>query len=512
MAWHMFAAIHVSSGEASMKVYEVSKKNGLRQVDFIKSYIELGADSFAKGYIDHSMVFELCRILSGFAAKLEEYRIQDYCAYATGAICEAGNCQLILDQIRIRTGLTFTAVSNAPQRFLVLRSLASVFPEFDKITMEGAVIVDMVGTGSIQLTVYEAGVLIFTQNLRLGPLRIREVLGGMEERSTEFLSIMEDYIGNDIDTLALYFENHRGIRHLLFTGEELLSVMKIAGEFAPGKAMKKNKFDGLYGRINKMHADEIAEKYSLPYEVAGLLGPTLSVYRGLLEITGASRVWAFTTDLCDGIAWDYYEKNVNAKPAHDFQGDILGYARVIAAKYQTNSRHTANVEQLAMLIFDAVRRYSSLSERDRLLLRMACILHDIGKYVNMANGTGNSFRIVQGTEFIGISEEEKQIIAYVIKYNSWPHVPGAGELEDHLPYTAYITMLKLAAILRLANAIDRSHRQKVKKILVNVKGKKLSIRADTIYDITLEQTIVEDNGAFFEEVYGLVPQLRRKRR
>jgi len=511
MAYNTFSAIHVGSGEVMMKVYEMSKKNGIRQIDYLRYYIELGSDTYTKGYIDHSLVYELCNVLDGCRMKLEEYRTKSYLAYATGALTESSNCDLILDQIRIRTGLELQTISNARQRFFQLKSLSVSMPEFEKITQEGAVIADM-GTGSLQLTVYEAGKLIFTQNLRLGSLRIREILSDVEGRSSNFSAVMDDYIGNDFDTLSFFFKNHTGLRHMVISGEELLFVMKIVNDSDDNKALKRNKFAGIYESINALSVDELSVKYSIPYEVANLLKPALAVYRGLIETAGTKRIWSSTSDLCDGMAWEFFEQNTGSKPVHDFTEDMISYSRVIAEKYRSNSRHTANVEYLALSIFDAVRKYAALTQEDGLLLRISCILHDSGKFVNMTNGTDNSYFIVLGTDFIGISEDEKKIAANVIKYNSWSHVPAIEELSMPLSKKAYIRMLKLTSILRLANAIDRSHRQKVDKVTVSVKEKKLLIRADTIYDITLEQNIVNDKGVFFEEVYGLMPQLRLKRR
>ena len=143
---------------------------------------------------------------------------------------------------------------------------------------------------------------------------------------------------------------------------------------------------------------------------------------------------------------------------------------------------------------------------------LAGLLHDCGKYVNMMNSTLYSYDIVMATEFIGLSEQEKRMIADVIKYNSWPEVPELQTLTAALDRKNYIRMLKLTAILRIANGMDRSHKQKIKKISVSLKEKELLIRADTIYDITLEQSIMDSKGHFFEEIYGFRPVLRQKRR
>ena len=72
-------------------------------------------------------------------------------------------------------------------------------------------------------------------------------------------------------------------------------------------------------------------------------------------------------------------------------------------------------------------------------------------------------------------------------------------------------MLKLSAIFGLANAMDKSHRQKIQKIRTTVNETEMKIVADTIYDITLEQDRVEEKADFFEEIFGIRPVLRQKR-
>ena len=73
-------------------------------------------------------------------------------------------------------------------------------------------------------------------------------------------------------------------------------------------------------------------------------------------------------------------------------------------------------------------------------------------------------------------------------------------------------MLKMAAILRLANGMDRSHQQRIRDVRVTISGSELKIMANTIYDITLEQGMMENRSRFFEQIYGLKPVLRQKRR
>ncbi|MPM46396.1 hypothetical protein SDC9_93096 [bioreactor metagenome] len=68
---------------------------------------------------------------------------------------------------------------------------------------------------------------------------------------------------------------------------------------------------------------------------------------------------------------------------------------------------------------------------------------------------------------------------------------------------------KLAAILRLADAMDRSYLQKIEKCKVSLKGNEMQIHAVSRKDLTLEEWTFENKKNFFVEVFGLTPVLER---
>lgn len=510
MTYKLFAAIHAGSEEVSMKIYEISKRNGIRLIDTAVHYTELGSDTYLKGFIGYELANELCEVLEGFKLKLKEYQITDYTAYASSAIAEAGNKNILIDRIRLRTGITLIPIDNSEQFFLRLRSIALQMPNFRQLTEEGAAIVDM-GGGSLQLTVYDKGKLIFTQNVKLGSLRLREILADLEGRSTDFVSVMNDYIGNDIDTLSKLFMIDHHVRHLILGGGVVGSIRKIFG-ITESYGMKKSDFNKFCDAVISQDPDKVSEKYSIPYELATQLVPAVLVYRGFADISGAEKVWSGNSDLCMGMASDYAERSSKVRKSESLNEDIIAYARAVADKYDSNTAHINNVETLGVILFDAMKKQAGLTERDRLLFRMACLLHDCGKYINMTGSIKYSCFIVLATEFPGLSGSEKNIVADAIRYNSYDHIPSIEELEASLNANDYIRMLKLTAILRLANAMDLSHRQKFSRISTQIKGQKIIIKADTIYDITLEQNIMKQNGSFFEEIFGYMPVLRSKRR
>ena len=201
MAVKTFAAIEVGSSQLEMKVYEISRKLGFRELDHVRYIIELGSDTYSKGMIGYELVNEMCDVLKKFRLKMEEYGADAYTAVGGSALREAENRDLILDQIQIKTGLRVKIISNAEQRFLIFKSVAYKMQNFEQLIQEGTAIVDL-GSGSLQVSYFDRGVLQFSQNIRLGSLRIREILSGMEGHTTSFVDVMEDYIGNDMKTLG----------------------------------------------------------------------------------------------------------------------------------------------------------------------------------------------------------------------------------------------------------------------------------------------------------------------
>ena len=89
MAVKTFAAIDIGSYELSMKIFEVSKKNGMKQIDHIRHSIDMGTETYTTGKLSFERVDELCMILHEFSDIMKTYQVTDYKAYGTSAIRES---------------------------------------------------------------------------------------------------------------------------------------------------------------------------------------------------------------------------------------------------------------------------------------------------------------------------------------------------------------------------------------------------------------------------------------
>ena len=239
--------------------------------------------------------------------------------------------------------------------------------------------------------------------------------------------------------------------------------------------------------------------------------PSSIAIEKMITKTKAKNLWRASVDLCDGMALDYSQKVERYLLEHDFTKDVIKSARFIARKFDSDEAHVRNVESLSKELFDATKKISGLNQRHRLLLQLAAILHDTGKFINDANSLYNSYHIIRQCELIGLSDLEKEIVSCIVLYNSSAFIPKYESMSHEIDRESYIDMLKLSAIFGLANAMDKSHRQKIQKIRTTVNETEMKIVADTIYDITLEQDRVEEKADFFEEIFGIRPVLRQKR-
>ena len=183
MAMTNFAAIDVGSYEVSMKIFELSRKIGFRELNDIRYRLEIGKGAYSVGRMDMDVVDVLCEILCDFKRVMQEFGVEEYRACATSAFRELENPIIVVEQIYQRTGIHIEVLSNAEQHFLGYKSIAAIETGFKKMIQKGTAILD-VGGGSLQVSLFDKDALVTTQSLKMGSLRIRERLKGLDRTNT----------------------------------------------------------------------------------------------------------------------------------------------------------------------------------------------------------------------------------------------------------------------------------------------------------------------------------------
>ena len=507
----LIAAIDIGSHSLCMKIVEINKKNEIRELENIKRTISLGRDTYAMDKISYESLNETCEILKGFKQLMNGYKIKVYRVVATSAVREARNRDYILDQIKIKTGFHINVLTNSQERYFTFKAIRDNTIKYDNVRKENCIIVD-IGSGSIQVSIYDKDKLTLSRNIKLGSLRISEVLSDLEGRTLNFPKVMEEYIESNIDNLML-FHNNRIFNNLIAIGGEIKLINKlcITDNIADlNKYILKDDFLNLYYKMLYLSPQALSKKYNVPKESSDILLPTMMILKKFLDITSGNSIYTPLVSLVDGVVADMCEKR-NSYYSDILEDDILSLCRLIGKKFQYHKEHAEDVERKSLVMFNGLRKLHGLGLRERFLLQIAAILHDTGKYVSYNKHYINSYNVIMSSDILGLSENEMKIVANVARYHSTEVPSHSHDNFISLSEGSRIIVSKLVAIIRMADALDRSHKQKIKEMTVKYSGDEVIVKVDVSEDILLEQWTFETKSEFFKEVFGVVPVLKVKK-
>lgn len=513
MAGEVFAAIDVGSYEMALKIFELSDKNGVREIDHVRHRMDLGSETYATGKISTNHVEEMIRILGEFRQIMKSYGAAHYKAYGTSAIRETRDIVVLKELIRQRTHLNIDVLSNSEQRFLDYKSIALKNEQFREVIKKPTAIID-IGGGSIQISLFEKDALIATQNLKTGILRLYAVMQTVQATRLKYFELISELVNSQLSVFSKMYLKDRNIENLIIIDDYVSPILRRI-KSDPGSVgyASYEEYMSVMDKAKDVNSVAIARRFDMPEENVPLLHVSATLIMCILQITKARNLWAPGVTLCDGIAYEYAEKKNFIKAPHNFEHDIISCAQNISKRYMGSKSRRETLQKIAVEIFDNTKKIHGLGKRDRLLLQVATMLHDCGKYISMINLGDCSYNIIMSTEIIGLSHKERTIVANVVRYNHEPfdYFGSGSPYLEGLSHDEYLKVAKLTAILRVANGLDRTHKQKFKNVKVAIEDKELVINIDSGEDITLEKGLFTNRAGFFEEVFGIKPVIRQKK-
>lgn len=506
MRRNLIAAIDVGSHAVRMKIGEINRAGNFKELESFRKIAVLGHDTFTTGKVSIASVDTLCEILGNFKKTMNDYGVRHYTAMATSAIREAKNRDYILDQIQIKTGFEVQVIDNTQEQYLTLKAVKYNIENYDQLIDEGVIVV-VIGAGSIQVTAYMEGELRSSQNVKMGALRIKEILGDMKNTVIKYNNILEEYIRVNMEGLIVG-EGSEAYKHLIVVGGEM-SVLSKMVDLGVQKVstMKKKELTSLYNLLLPMEVEEIRYNYQIKKERADIIQPSLMLLNYFAEMTGSKDIIIPNVSLVDGIVRHIHENLYNLRLDDAVTRDIITNATVLAEKFGYNKVHCSYVENIALQLFDKLKKVHGM-KLERQHLRVAAILHDIGKFISLDKHSNHSYELIRSLELFGMSKTDMEVIGLVSKFHGMTAPTNTRQDFGHLEIDRRLVTAKLIAILRLADSMDRGHGQKIAIKSIKVKDKLLTIKGTSKVDTTLEEWNFSRKSIYFQDVFGIEPVLK----
>ena len=226
--------------------------------------------------------------------------------------------------------------------------------------------------------------------------------------------LVDQLIRKDLINFRRMYMKNRKIESIILVGDYFTNLI-FASRSKSSNTETREEFMRWYEHVVSTPQKVVAAELGISQEMSTVLIPMAVFYRKLIEVLKVETIWLPGIQLTDGIAYDYALGKKLIQPTHNFDKDIVMAAKNIARRYASNKAHNDALVRNAEAIFDVVRKPSRMAPRDKLLLTVACYLHDCGKYISLVNVAECCYNIIMSTEIIGLSERERCIIANVVR-------------------------------------------------------------------------------------------------
>ena len=498
----LVAVLDMGASAIRLVIAEIAAGQPLRVIEEASRGVLLGRDTFSSGVIRPQTADATLAALDGFRGILDTYRVTQVRAVATSAVREARNGDLFLDRVARRTGVVFETINEAEESRLVYLAVRAALRGHAALKGAATLLAE-VGGGSTSLTLLRRGRPIRSGVYALGAVRLRQRLSLSRLRQDLQVPLLNRSIANIVEEIRVEIPLNRVSQMVAIGGDIRFAAAQIQEqEKRDGvREISREAFLAFCEQIAQLDDESLVARFSLPPVEAETLVPALLIYRALLSQTAARRLTVSEASLRGGILLDFLEPPGPAA-TEDFNRQVLASAEALGHRFRFDRAHGRHVAMLATRLFDELRDEHGLADRERLLLEAAALLHDVGVYVNLRAHHKHSQYLLAASQIFGLSDEDTAIVSNIARY----HRRGLPQ-ESHLPYLALdgndrLIVNKLAAILRLTNALDAEHLQKVSGLRLVRSERTWVVELEGTGDLTMERMAATARADLFAEVFG----------
>lgn len=495
-----FAALDLGASAVRLVIAE-GEGDAMRIVEEASRGVLIGKDTFTSGRIGQPTVEAVLKALEGFRAIMDTFGVVRYRAVATSALREATNRDTVLDRIRVRTGIDVEVIDGSEENRLTYLAVRESLKSLPELASETCLVAE-VGGGSADLSTLHAGEPAHSGTYAIGSIRLRQSFAAFQGTPTHFQKLILRHIKNVVDDIRRELPLNE-VKHFIALGADARLVARElgAGESQSPSTFPREVFLKACTDLASLEVDTILGTHGLSQADAETLGPALLVYSELVRATDAPTITVSNATLRHGLIVDL-ARSEGGLGIEVFSRQVLASARALGEKYTYDAKHARNIANLALRLYDELKAEHGLDARDRLLLEIAALLHDIGLFVNIRAHHKHSQYLISVSEIFGMSRDDLLVVSNIARY----HRRGLPQ-RSHIPYMALdreakIVVNKLASILRLANALDADHQQKVTNVRVRDEGGVMAFEVEGVGDLTMERLALLARSDFFQDAFG----------
>lgn len=496
--------IDIGTNSVHMILVEVSKDFRIEVIDRAKEFTQLGDTSFQKGRLSHEALERGLSAVRKFKKLAIIHGVQKIKAVATSAVREAENGGDFLEMIARETGIKVRVITGEEEGRLIYLAVKHSIP----FTKEPYLIVD-IGGGSVEVIAANEKGILHCSSLKLGTLRLKGEFITKDPPSSKELEKLETAIVQTLkSTLAKV--KPLNIRTIIGTSGTILSLVSMAHwrEFNAPMGMR-NHYRIQASKIIEQHENVIRSDRKTRLRIRGLDEPRvdLIIPGSLVFVTLLKKLSLQEVLLCDeaireGVIYDYLERHKAKIEMEALVPDLRRRSVLqLGRKCEVQEKHSQHVTQLALTLFDQLRRLHHLGPRERELLEFATLLHDIGTHINFKKHHRHGYYMIKNSDMNGFQEKEIELMANLVRYQTKSGPKKTHENWSHLSKTEQYCVLVGSAIIRLANALDRTRFSVVKGVKVSVSGSKMMIDIRAQGDAELELWTAQKEKISLEEVF-----------
>ncbi|MBQ3825697.1 MAG: HD domain-containing protein [Spirochaetaceae bacterium] len=500
---NLTAVIEIGSTGIRLLVAQITADGAPEIIDRSEQPVTIGRDVFTQGEVSQATILVCLKILRRYAEQLAAYGIapEETAVIATSSVREAANRDPVVDRIRVKTGFTVRVIDGIEENRLMYLAVMGCFKGCPKnLKPEYSIIMEVSG-GSTELMLIKEGRVAAAHSLRLGTVVIEQQLNPMMNTREDARRYIDEFIRNTESSLNYELDLSK-VEQFIIVGAEANIAAREAGRKVTGALWKihREDFERFILGIENFSAEMLAVKLQIAYNEADGLYLALLIFRQFLRLTKVQHIIVPRTSIREGLFIS--RSSENAEIRREFDEQVAASAWTLLRKYRGDEKHAEYVRKTSLRIFDMLKDEIGLESGARRMLEVSAILHDVGMFIRASDHEAHSQYIILHSEIFGLNKEEITLIAHIASYHRGSRRPQNDSSYKSFQRSDRLAILKLAAILRVADALDRGHQQKIRDFTASFSEDSMTIRTGELENIMLEKIALQDKGDLFESVFG----------